>query len=259
MAYYASQTHLVNPKVVTEEGVIAPGTVGLLLSRTFGEGLHEDLDIRNYSGKHLHFILEVLMRSDFADLFEVKAKQLVSGSTVKRASTRSLPSRVNCKSNGAERAAPMKCERHFLPRPRGYSCVHRSDTPTFVRAMMFGAEATSTSASCVGVPGPERRPALESGPVDLLQTGTFGKGNDHYAREFWRFVLVPGRVAAAGAPLAVKNDCRGTFRSGLLRELLAGLGSRVLHSPAYRLGSNGSVDAGNKSLKRRTAALAATA
>src|SRR5262249_51164107 len=76
MAYYASQTHLVNPMVVTEEGVIAPGTLGLLLSRTLGEALHEDLDIRNYSGKHLHFILEVLMRSDFADLFEVKAKQL---------------------------------------------------------------------------------------------------------------------------------------------------------------------------------------
>ena len=75
IAYYASQTHLVNPKVVTEEGVIAPGTVGLLLSRTFGEGLHEDLDIRNYSGKHLHFILELLLRSDFVDLFEVKAKQ----------------------------------------------------------------------------------------------------------------------------------------------------------------------------------------
>jgi len=63
MAYYASQTHLVNPMVVTEEGVIAPGTLGLLLSRTLGEALHEDLDIRNYSGKHLHFILEVLMRS----------------------------------------------------------------------------------------------------------------------------------------------------------------------------------------------------
>ena len=76
MAYYASQAHLVNPMVVTEEGVIAPGTVGLLLSRTLAEGLHEDLDIRNYTGKHLHFILEVLMRSDFADLFEVKAKQL---------------------------------------------------------------------------------------------------------------------------------------------------------------------------------------
>jgi hypothetical protein len=76
IAYYASKTHLVNPTVATEEGVIAPGTVGLLLSRTLAEALHEDLDIRNYSGKRLHFILEVLIRSDFADVFEVKAKEL---------------------------------------------------------------------------------------------------------------------------------------------------------------------------------------
>src|SRR5215472_1787567 len=57
IAYYASQAHLVNPLVATEEGVIAAGTVGLLLSRTLAEAMHEDLDIRNYSSKHLHFIL----------------------------------------------------------------------------------------------------------------------------------------------------------------------------------------------------------
>jgi glycogen debranching enzyme len=76
IAFYASQTYLVNPGVLTEEGIIAPGTVGLCLSRTLGEGLHEDLDVRNYSGKPLHFILEMLIRSDFADIFEVKAKNL---------------------------------------------------------------------------------------------------------------------------------------------------------------------------------------
>jgi hypothetical protein len=36
IAFYASQTYLINPRVVTEEGVIAPGAVGLLLSRTLG-------------------------------------------------------------------------------------------------------------------------------------------------------------------------------------------------------------------------------
>jgi glycogen debranching enzyme len=76
IAFYASQTHLVNPAVVTEDGAIAPGSVGLLLSRTLSASLHEDLDIRNYSGKHLHFILEMSIRSDFADIFEVKAKEL---------------------------------------------------------------------------------------------------------------------------------------------------------------------------------------
>jgi glycogen debranching enzyme len=77
IAFYASQTHLVNPRVVTEEGVLAPATVSLLLSRALSQGLHEDLDIHNYSSKHVHFILEVLIRSDFADIFEVKAKALI--------------------------------------------------------------------------------------------------------------------------------------------------------------------------------------
>jgi glycogen debranching enzyme len=77
IAHYASQTHLVNPLVVTEEDTsILPGTVGLLLGRTLGDTLHDDIDVRNYSGKHLHFILEMLLRSDFADIFEVKAKEL---------------------------------------------------------------------------------------------------------------------------------------------------------------------------------------
>ena len=48
------------------------------------QGLHEDLDIRNYGGKHLHFILELLLRSDFADLFEVKAKQFTRRGEIER-------------------------------------------------------------------------------------------------------------------------------------------------------------------------------
>jgi glycogen debranching enzyme len=76
IAFYASRIHLVNPAVTTEQGVIAPGKVGLVLSRVISESLHEDLDIRNYGSTEVHFILEVSIRSDFADIFEVKAKSL---------------------------------------------------------------------------------------------------------------------------------------------------------------------------------------
>lgn len=76
IAYYASRTYLVNPKVLTEYGEIAAGTLGLVLGRTVGEALHEDLDIRNYSSQRLRFTLEVLIRNDFADIFEVRAKEL---------------------------------------------------------------------------------------------------------------------------------------------------------------------------------------
>ncbi len=75
VAYYASRTYLINPKVMTEHGIVAAGTLGLVLGRTVGEALHEDIDIRNYSTGHVRFNLELLLRSDFADIFEVRAKE----------------------------------------------------------------------------------------------------------------------------------------------------------------------------------------
>ena len=41
--------------------------------------MHEDLDITNNSMKRVRFQLEIVLRSDFADIFEVK-----SGSIVRR-------------------------------------------------------------------------------------------------------------------------------------------------------------------------------
>jgi glycogen debranching enzyme len=76
IAYYASRTYLVNPRVLTEHGTIEAGTVGLVLGRTIGEALHEDIDIRNYSSHRARFNLELMIRNDFADIFEVRAKAL---------------------------------------------------------------------------------------------------------------------------------------------------------------------------------------
>lgn len=76
VAYYASRTYLVNPQVLTGHGMIEAGTLGLVLGRTIGEALHEDIDIRNHSQQHRRFNLELLIRNDFADIFEVRAKTL---------------------------------------------------------------------------------------------------------------------------------------------------------------------------------------
>jgi glycogen debranching enzyme len=76
VAYFASRTYLVNPKVMAEHGPIAAGILGLVLGRTVGEALHEDIDIRNYGATRLRFNLELLIRNDFADIFEVRAKAL---------------------------------------------------------------------------------------------------------------------------------------------------------------------------------------
>lgn len=75
-AYYASRVYLVNPEVNTELGVLAPAVLGLVVNRVVSAGFHEHFDIRNYSPQTVHFTLELLIRSDFADVFEVKNRTL---------------------------------------------------------------------------------------------------------------------------------------------------------------------------------------
>src|SRR5262245_61466151 len=41
--YYATRVYLTNPAIATEQGAIEPGTLSLVISRTIGDGIHEDL------------------------------------------------------------------------------------------------------------------------------------------------------------------------------------------------------------------------
>ncbi len=77
LAYYASRTYLTNPKIVTEYNEIEEGTVSLILDRAVSEGIHEDFEVHNYGKQRVRFSLELSLRTDFADIFEVKAKRLV--------------------------------------------------------------------------------------------------------------------------------------------------------------------------------------
>lgn len=75
--YYTARAYLTNSVFSTEQGDIPAGTLALTVSRNIGDGVHEDLDIVNYGLAAVHFNLEVALRSDFADLFEVKSHQFV--------------------------------------------------------------------------------------------------------------------------------------------------------------------------------------
>lgn len=75
--YYTARVYLTNSKFSTEQGDIAAGTLVLTITRNIGDGVHEDLDIVNYGLAAVHFNLEISLRSDFADLFEVKSHQFV--------------------------------------------------------------------------------------------------------------------------------------------------------------------------------------
>jgi len=77
ISYYASRIFLTNRALLTGDGTIPPRTLGLTLSRSISGGMHEDLDIVNHGMRPVIFQLEVALRCDFADVFEVKAGRIV--------------------------------------------------------------------------------------------------------------------------------------------------------------------------------------
>jgi|EndMetStandDraft_5_1072996.scaffolds.fasta_scaffold27536_1 glycogen debranching enzyme len=77
ITHYASIIHLTNRKIPTTDGIIPERTLGLVVSRSISGGMHEDLDITNNSTKRVRFQLEIVVRCDFADIFEVKSGNIV--------------------------------------------------------------------------------------------------------------------------------------------------------------------------------------
>src|SRR5678815_548087 len=54
-AYYAARFYLTNRAIATEDGNVPAGTLSLLISRTVGEGVHEDLDVTNHGQATVRF------------------------------------------------------------------------------------------------------------------------------------------------------------------------------------------------------------
>ena len=77
VTYYAARIFLTNRGFPTEDGVVPARSLDFMLSRSIGGGMHEDLDITNYGRKRVCFNLEIAIRSDFADIFEVKSRKIV--------------------------------------------------------------------------------------------------------------------------------------------------------------------------------------
>jgi glycogen debranching enzyme len=77
ISHYASRIFLTNAAIPSEEGVIPSHSLGLAIGRSLGGGMHEDFDITNYGASPVRFNLEIAIRCDFADIFEVKSKNIV--------------------------------------------------------------------------------------------------------------------------------------------------------------------------------------
>ncbi|HEY1354295.1 MAG TPA: glycogen debranching N-terminal domain-containing protein [Ktedonobacteraceae bacterium] len=77
ITFYAARYHLTNPQIPLESGVLAAQTLHIVLNRTVNGGIHEDLSVANYTGKQVHFVLELTLHADFADVFEVRTGHIV--------------------------------------------------------------------------------------------------------------------------------------------------------------------------------------
>jgi glycogen debranching enzyme len=77
ITYYSAGFEFVNPALETEQGHLPERTVGLSLARSISHAIEESFTITNYSMGPVRFYLELLLRSDFADIFEVKSHQFV--------------------------------------------------------------------------------------------------------------------------------------------------------------------------------------
>jgi glycogen debranching enzyme len=77
ISYYASRISLTNRSFLTEDGAIAGRTLGCTISRSISGGMHEDLRVVNHRAMPVRFQLEITLRCDFADIFEVKSEHIV--------------------------------------------------------------------------------------------------------------------------------------------------------------------------------------
>ncbi len=59
------------------DGVLAEGSVGFRLERSILEGVHEDYDLTSYATHPVRLVLEIAIESDFADIFDVRARQII--------------------------------------------------------------------------------------------------------------------------------------------------------------------------------------
>ncbi|HET6182774.1 MAG TPA: glycogen debranching N-terminal domain-containing protein [Acetobacteraceae bacterium] len=103
LTYDCARIFLTNRAFVTEDGQIEARSLSLVITRQMGGGMHEDIDITNFGLRPVRFNIEITIRADFADIFEVK-----QGSMVRRG-------RITTEwSSGRQRLATLYRNRDFV-------------------------------------------------------------------------------------------------------------------------------------------------
>ncbi|MBL1178265.1 amylo-alpha-1,6-glucosidase [Pantanalinema sp. GBBB05] len=76
--HHSALYQFTNSEFRTVKGIIPNGQLMISIRRDIVGGIHEDIDITNYYSKPVEFQLMLAIRSDFADIFEVKSQQILT-------------------------------------------------------------------------------------------------------------------------------------------------------------------------------------
>lgn len=117
---FSMQVHLANRSLDSANGRIAAHTVSLTLTRHVGGGVHEDIDMTNYGLCAVTFNLEIAVRSDFADIFDVKSGHVLRrGNIVTAWNERDQCLKTSYENEPFRRG--MRLRVHDSPTPAGYA------------------------------------------------------------------------------------------------------------------------------------------
>jgi len=78
LTHHSALYQFTNPEMPTVNGKIPAGCLIVTIRRDIVGGMHEDIDLTNHYHEPTEFQLMLAVRSDFADIFEVKAKQILT-------------------------------------------------------------------------------------------------------------------------------------------------------------------------------------
>jgi glycogen debranching enzyme len=76
--HHSALYQFTNPTLRTILGDLPQGRLMISLRRNIANGMQEDIKIANHHAERVEFQLMLAIRSDFADIFEVKAKQILT-------------------------------------------------------------------------------------------------------------------------------------------------------------------------------------
>lgn len=78
ITHHSAIYQFTNPQLHTVKGILPSGNLLVTIRRDIVEGMHEDIDIINYHPEAVEFQLMLAIRSDFADIFDVKSQQVLT-------------------------------------------------------------------------------------------------------------------------------------------------------------------------------------